>query len=312
MQSNPPPAPAWKRDVRIGVVQWQMRPAARLEEILAQAEPLIQTLADYEADFVLFPEYLTAPLLAAQRHLPPAEGIRALAGFSGPLREAMCGFARRYRVNIITGSMPLLEGNTLCNAAYLCRRDGTWERVCKIHITPSERQAYGMTGGGHDDVRVLETDCGRIGILICYDVEFPELPRLLRAEGMEILFVPFMTDIQTGYQRVRFCAQARAVENECYVALAGSVGTLPGVANMDIQYSQSVVFSPSDFGFPASGIVAEAAVNAEMLLVCDVDRERLRALQEKGSVRNWQDRREDLYELRMRHPGGEGGGRHPA
>ena len=72
--------------------------------------------------------------------------------------------------------------------------------------------------------------------MICYDVEFPELTRLLAYEGLDILFVPFMTDTQNGYSRVRNCAMARAIENECYVAVAGSVGNLPKVHNMDIQW----------------------------------------------------------------------------
>ena len=89
-----------------------------------------------------------------------------------------------------------------------------------------------MSGG--DKIGVFDTDCGKIGILICYDVEFPELSRIYADQGMKILFVPFLTDTQNGYTRVRHCAQARAIENECYVAIAGCVGNLPKVNNMDI------------------------------------------------------------------------------
>ena len=105
---------------------------------------------------------------------------------------------------------------------------------------------------------------GRVGILVCYDVEYPELPRLLAEQGIDILFVPYWTDTKNSYLRVRRCAQARAIENECYVAISGSVGTLPKVENMDIQYSQAAVFSPSDFAFPHDAIMAEATPNTEM------------------------------------------------
>src|SRR5690606_31185864 len=98
-----------------------------------------------------------------------------------------------------------------------------------------------------------------------------ELGRLLADEGMDILFVPFLTDTQSGYTRVRHCAQARAIENECYVAIAGCVGNLPKVRNMDIQYAQSAVFTPADFSFPIDGIVAEATPNTEMTVIVDVD-----------------------------------------
>lgn len=287
-----------KREVRIGVLQWQMRPAARLETVIDQAEYFIDTVSDYRSDFILFPEFINAPLMVNYNDLTPAEAIRKLAGHSGPLMEKMKEFAVSYNVNIIAGSVPIIERGKLYNCAFLCRRDGTSDMVRKIHITPSERDYYGMTGGS--ELRVLDTDCGKIGILICYDVEFPELPRLLREQGMEILFVPYMTDLQTAYQRVRFCSHARAVENECYVAISGNVGNLPRVDNMDIQYSQSAVFSPSDFAFPSNGIVAEATPNTEMVLICDVNLDLLKDLHESGTVRNLKDRRNDVYELRLR------------
>jgi predicted amidohydrolase len=144
---------------------------------------------------------------------------------------------------------------------------------------------------------VLQTDCGPIGVLICYDVEFPELSRILAKDDMRLLFVPFLTDTQNGYSRVRYCARARAIENECYVAIAGSVGNLPKVENMDIQFAQSVVFTPCDFAFPTTGIKAEATPNTEMILVADVDLDLLRELHEFGAVRNIKDRRTDVYSL---------------
>jgi predicted amidohydrolase len=131
-------------------------------------------------------------------------------------------------------------------------------------------------------------------------VEFPELSRLLADHGMEILFVPFLTDTQNAYSRVRHCAQARAIENECFVAIAGSVGNLPNVSNMDIQFAQSMVFTPCDFPFPTTGIKGEATPNTEMVLIVDVDLSLLKDLHEYGSVRTLKDRRTDLYNLRLR------------
>ena len=127
----------------------------------------------------------------------------------------------------------------------------------------------------------------------------PEVTRLLAMDGMDILFVPYLTDTQNGFSRVRHCAQARAIENECYVAITGSVGNLPKVHNMDIQYGQSVVFTPCDFSFPANGIKAEATPNTEMILIADVDIDMLRELNQFGSVRNLRDRRTDIYQLKM-------------
>jgi predicted amidohydrolase len=150
---------------------------------------------------------------------------------------------------------------------------------------------------GSDEIKVIDTDCGKIGVLICYDVEFPEVPRIMADKGMQLLFVPFLTDTQNGYMRVRRCAQARAIENECYVSIAGCVGNLPRVSNMDIQYAQSAVFTPSDFAFPTNGVKAEATPNTEMTLIVDVDLDLLKELHSYGSVNNIKGRRKDLYNL---------------
>ncbi|MFA7566832.1 MAG: nitrilase-related carbon-nitrogen hydrolase, partial [Alkalispirochaeta sp.] len=143
----------------------------------------------------------------------------------------------------------------------------------------------------------FETDAGRVGVLICYDVEFPELARIMGERGLEILFVPFWTDTKNGYLRVRRTAQARAIENECYVAITGSVGNLPRVDNVDIQYSQAAVFSPSDFAFPHDAIMAESTPNTEMTLLVDLDLDKLKELRAGGSVTNYKDRRLDLYQV---------------
>ena len=282
-----------KVQVRIGVVQWQMRSYDSMEALMKNAEYFVDAVSDYSSDFILFPEFFNAPLMAPYNHLSEVEAIRRLAGYAEPLRDHFLKLAVSYNINIITGSMPYLVEDKLVNVSWLCRRDGSWDSMSKLHPTPSEVSAWGMTGG--TEIRAMDTDCGKIGILICYDSEFPEASRILADQGMNILFVPFLTDTQNGYMRVRHCAQARAIENECYVVMAGAVGNLPNVNNMDIQYAQSAVLTPSDFAFPTNTIKAEATPNTEMVLLADVDLDLLKELHERGAVQNRKDRRHDLY-----------------
>jgi predicted amidohydrolase/GNAT superfamily N-acetyltransferase len=286
---------AKKSIVRLGLVQWQMRSIKSIDEFMAQAEFFIDVLSGYNCDFALFPELFNTPLMAPFNHMDEPKAIRELAAFTEEIKNRFVEMAVSYNINIITGSMPVVENEKLFNIAYLCRRDGSYEFYKKIHITPNERSTWGMVGG--DQLKVFDTDCGKIGILICYDVEFPELSRLLADEGMNLLFVPFLTDTQNGYNRVRLCAQARAIENECYVAIAGCVGNLPNVNNMDIQFAQAAVFTPSDFAFPTNAIKAEATPNTEMTLIADVDIDLLKELHVFGSVRILKDRRKDVYSL---------------
>jgi predicted amidohydrolase/GNAT superfamily N-acetyltransferase len=285
-----------KKIVRLGLIQWQMRPYTNLEDLMQQAEFFVDAVSGYRSDFALFPEFFNAPLMAENNHLPVSEAIRELAKHTDEIVQRFSSLAITYNINIITGSMPEMRGDLLYNTGYLCKRDGTTERYEKLHVTPDEAKVWGMQGG--NELKTFDTDCGKIGVLICYDSEFPELSRLLADEGMDILFVPFLTDTQNGYSRVRLCAQARAIENECYVAIAGSVGNLPKVENMDIQFAQSMVFTPCDFSFPANGIKAEATTNTEMILIADVDIDLLRELHQFGAVRNLRDRRKDLFTLK--------------
>ena len=285
-----------KSVIRLGLIQWQMRPLSNLEALFEQAEFFIDAVSGYGSDFALFPELFTAPLMADYNHLSEAEAIKELAKYTEAIRKKMQEFAISYNINIITGSMPFLEDDHVYNVGFLCRRDGTSDMYRKIHITPNEVFHWGITGG--NTIQTFDTDCGKIGIVICYDVEFPELSRLMADQGMNILFVPFLTDTQNGYTRVRHCAQARAIENECYVAITGCVGNLPKVNNMDIQYAQAAVFTPSDFAFPSNGVKAEATPNTEMTLIADVDIDVLKELHEHGSVQIMKDRRHDLYKLK--------------
>ena len=288
-----------KSDVRIGGIQWQMREVESPEELLQQVEFFVDVMADYNADFACLPEFFNAPLMGLCDSTDQNVAIRFLADYTEWFKNEISHLAVSYNVNVITGSMPLLDENdTLYNVSYLCRRDGTVEEQRKIHITPHERSAWVIEGG--NKVQVFETDAGRIGILICYDVEFPELARLLALEDMDILFVPFWTDTKNGYLRVRHCAQARAIENECYVMICGSVGNLPQVESLDIQYAQSSVFSPSDFAFPHDAIMAETTPNTEMIFFSDVNLDMLTHVRNEGSVHNLKDRRDDLFALKWK------------
>lgn len=289
------PEPVSKSVVRLGLVQWQMRLYRTVDELYEQMEYFVDAVSAYRSDFALFPEFFNAPLMALHEEMYEGEAIRALAEYTDSIRDKFAELAVRYNINIITGSMPMLREGNLYNVGFLCRRDGSLEQYEKLHVTPDEAKCWGLKGG--HSLRSFDTDCGKIGVLICYDVEFPELPRLLAQEGVNILFVPFLTDTQNAFSRVQLCARARAIENECFVAIAGSVGNLPKVHNMDIQYAQSAVFTPCDFAFPVTGVKAEATTNTEMLVVADVDLELLHDLRHSGSVRNMKDRRLDLYRI---------------
>ena len=240
--------------------------------------------------------------------LSPMIAIDRMTEHRAPIVAELSRMALRYNINIVGGSHPTrTEDGSVQNVAYVCLRDGSVHAQEKIHPTPNEAYWWKIKGGSSVDV--IQTDIGPVGVLICYDSEFPELARRLVDQGARIIFVPFCTDNRQGYMRVRYCAQARAIENQCFVVLSGNVGNLPGVDNMDVQYAQSCILTPCDFPFARDGIAAEASENIETLTIADVNLADLTWARAEGTVRNLADRRFDLYRVDWSHsPRGDTGG----
>lgn len=281
--------------VRVSLVQYQMRSIRSWEEFEQQCTFFVDVASDSKADFLLFPELFTLQLLSLMSSEKPGQAARELAEFTPRYLDLFRDLAVKYNVNIIGGTQFTLEDELLYNVSYLFRRDGSLGKQYKIHVTPNEKRWWGIEGG--DAVEVFETDRGKIAILVCYDVEFPELCRILTKKGAKILFVPFNTNDRYGHLRVRLCAQARCIENQIYVVTSGCVGNLPFVENADIHYAQSGIFTPSDIPFARDGVASETSPNLETVLVHDLDTELLRRARNRGTVQNWNDRRTDLYRV---------------
>ena len=282
--------------IRVATVQYGQRRISSFDEFTQMVLYFIDVTADYGSDFVLFPELFTLQLLSIENEpIRPDEAIRQVAGYEDRINDFFMDAAVRYNINIIGGSTPGIRGGEVRNVSHVYLRDGRMESQEKIHPTPNERYWWNITGG--DELVMIDTDCGPIGVLVCYDLEFPELTRHLVNQGINVLFVPFLTDERQSYCRVRYCAQARAVENQIYVAMSGSCGNLPNVNNIDIHYAQSCILTPCDFPFDRDGIAADTTPNVEMVAFADLSFRALRDARQNGTVRNLQDRRHDLYSV---------------
>jgi predicted amidohydrolase len=286
------------RKVRVALVQYQVRRVASFEDFADQVEYFVSTAAEYRADFVVFPELFSVQLLSQDglKRLPSLDGIRELTKLEEPFMALMARLAKQYGLHVIAGTHPVARGDAIYNVAPFFFPDGTHVLQPKLHITPSEKRSWGITGG--NELHVIATPKAKVGVLICYDSEFPEAARYLADQGAEIIFVPYCTDNREGHLRVRYCCQARAIENQVFVATAGIIGNLPSVAAMDIHYGQAAVYTPSDFEFARDGVQAQADSNVETLLVTDLDIHDLYRSRASGSFTPRLDRRKDLFELR--------------
>jgi predicted amidohydrolase/ribosomal protein S18 acetylase RimI-like enzyme len=288
--------PMRQNSVRIVSVQYQQRPVQSFEEFSQIVEYYVDVAGDYRADFLLFPELFTMQLLSIENEeIAPDLAIKKMTGYTKAIKALFSGLAIKYNVNIIAGSHPTKKGNSVRNISYICLRNGEIHEQSKIHPTPDEKYWWNIEGG--DELEVIDTDCGPIGVLICYDSEFPELCRHLADQGIQFLFVPFLTDNRQAYCRVKYSCQARAVENQIYVTMAGNVGNLPRVKNLDIQYAQSCILTPCDFAFAQDGIAADTTPNVEMVAIADLRPDLLINARLNGAVKNLKDRRHDLYSV---------------
>ena len=290
--------PPQKNVVRLATVQYQQRKIKNFDEFAEIVRYFVDVSSNYNSDFVVFPEYFTMQLLSIENEeVKPHVAIERMTEYADDVKNLLRELAIKYNINIIGGSHPsTMKDGAIKNISYICLRNGELHEQAKIHPTPDEAYWWNIQGG--DKIKVIPTDCGPIGVLICYDSEFPELTRHLVNQGIQILFVPFMTDERQSYLRVRYCCQARAVENQIYVVMSGNVGNLPKVSNMDIQYAQSCILTPCDFPFSRDGIAADTTPNVETVAFADLRLDALLEARNNGTVQNLKDRRHDLYSVK--------------
>lgn len=283
--------------VRVTSAQMDMRPLAP-DAFFARLRDIGAAAAAENADFLVFPEWYVLQILAAEPRRTPAEAMERLCDLAGDLVDTLGAIATGSGINVIGGSHPIRQGNAVRNVCHVALRDGGVHLRAKLHPTPDEGSEWAISGGNAMDA--IDTDCGKIGVAICYDSEFPEPVRRLADQGAGILFVPYFTETRHGHLRVRYCCQARAVENQTYVVTSGIAGTIDGVENAERGYAQSAVLTPCDLPFAPDGIAAEAEPNAEQLIFADLDMARLDWARREGHVRNMADRRSDLYSVDWR------------
>jgi predicted amidohydrolase len=254
--------------IRVASLQYFIRPIQSFEQFRDQVAGLVETAADYKCHLLVFPEYFTVQLLTLGNvKRPIREQIRDLAKQAPRFIEMMSGLARRSKLYIAAGSIPALgDGDEpVYNQCFFFGPQGDYGMQGKLHVTRFESEDWRVSP--HSSLKVFETNFGKVAVAICYDVEFPEIARGAARQDAHILVVPSCTDDRQGFLRVRYCAHARAVENQMYVIHSSTVGSLPMVPAVSLNYGQAAILTPSDFAFSRDGILAEGNFNQEMMVI---------------------------------------------
>ncbi|SDY32115.1 Predicted amidohydrolase [Evansella caseinilytica] len=278
--------------LRVSAVQYHLHNIDSFEEFAYQVTHYVRNAAEYGAEFVLFPEFLTIQLMSIRENgrIP---AITDLTDYTERYQALFTTLAGETGMHIIGGTHVVRKGDRFYNVAHLFYPDGRIGEQAKLHMTPTEEKEWKLTPG--DSLQVFETNKGKIALLTCYDIEFPEVVRIVRTMGADVVFCPSCTDDRHGFYRVRYSCYARTIENQLYVVTTGTVGSLTNVDFMRANFGQAAVLTPNDIPFPQHGIIAEGVINDDMLITADLDLALLEDVRKHGSVTTWRDRRFDLY-----------------
>lgn len=287
------------RKVRVGAAQFLMRRIKTWEEFELTLEFFADSAEAYLCHFLVLPEYFGTQLFSTMpKDISFEDAFQELVNLAPKYIELCRSLAVTRQLYLIAGSHPVERNGKIYNVSHLFTPSGAMYTQDKLHVTPYERRELGIQPG--EGLTVFATPLGRIAIQVCYDIEFPEISRLLGLRGVDIIFVPFSTDDKKAYNRVRYTAQARAIENGCYVVLSGNVGNLPTIKNYILNYGKSAILTPSDLNFPTDAVAGEADPNVETMVVSELDLTSISTVRNMGTVRPLHDRRQDLYSLESR------------
>lgn len=268
--------------IRIASLQYFVRPVQAFRQFADQVTALVETAADYKCQLAVFPEYFTVQLLTLGDLKRPIDvQVRDLSTQVEPYRELLSRLARQHGMYILGGTIPVPDAGTsdVFNQAFFFAPSGNHGVQGKLHMTRFETEEWKVKP--RNGLRVFETAFGRVAVSICYDVEFPEIARAAAHLGAHILLVPSCTDERQGFLRVKYCAHARAIENQMYVVVSHTVGSLPMVPAVHLNYGQAAILTPSDFPFSRDGILAEGNPNQEMMVIGELN---LRTIEESRST----------------------------
>lgn len=251
----------------------------------------VREAADQGARLLLFPEYFSlelASLFGEEIYRSLDKQLSALQEVLPPFIDLFQREAERRGVHILAGSFPVRHGNRYRNRAYLFTPDGGPAVFQdKLQMTRFENEKWFISGG--DEIKVFGTELGKIGVNVCYDSEFPLIARKQVEAGADLILVPSCTDTLAGYWRVRIGCQARALENQCYVVQAPTVGEAPWSEAVDVNIGAAAVYTPVDYGFPDNGVLAVGELNATQWVYADVDLARIAEVRQTGQVFNYRD-----------------------
>lgn len=276
---------------KLATAQYDIGFFTQWEEFVDKLESWVSNAAQQNAKLLVFPEYGSmelASLFGEAIYSDLNKQLHAMQTLLSKWHDLHEELAKRYNILILASSFPTEQSDgRFLNRANLFGPDGLIDYQDKLMMTRFENEQWHISGG--EQIKVIDTDLGRIGIHICYDSEFPMIANQQVAAGADLLLVPSCTDTQAGFHRVRIGCQARALENQCYVVQSPTIGNAPWSEAVDVNTGRASVYTPVDYGFPDNGILVEGKDNEAGWVYATVDLTEIARIREEGQVFNYRD-----------------------
>ncbi len=273
------------RTITVAAAQYNLDSLADLAAYRAKIARWVEDAVGKGAEILVFPEYGAMELCAIGKKGELEVSKTAVSNFYGEITLVHQALAKKHGVTIISGSAPDVKLGRTCNIAQVFGPNGAVDNFTKIMPTPGEREVWDIKGGR--ELKVFDIGKVKFGLVICYDIEFPLLSRALAEAGAEIIIAPSDTETEWGYWRVRTGAMARALENQVYTVQAPLIGNAPFCEFTNTHFGAAGIFSPSDKGFPAGGVIALGEANVPGWTTASLDLDLMRALRDGGNVQTF-------------------------
>lgn len=274
------------RTVTVAAAQYPLDEISTLAQWRSKVTRWTEEAVGQGAQVLVFPEYAAMELSAIAGRGTDLQGsIQAVSDYTHDIAALTSALARKHGVMIVAGSGPCVSNGTRHNIAQVAGPTGKPDSFTKIMPTPWERDPWQISGGR--DLKVFDIGITKVGLVICYDIEFPLLSRALAEAGAEIILAPSNTETEWGYWRVRTGAAARALENQVYTVHSPCVGPAPFCAAVEQNVGMAGIFAPPDKGFPPNGVIALGELNKPQWVMATLDLDLLAEARAHGGVRTF-------------------------
>ena len=277
--------------VKVAAAQYDIGFFDQWDDFADKLTQWVKEAAEVNAKLLVFPEYGSmelASLFGEVVYTDLGKQLHAMQDVYPQWQDLHLQLAKQYDVMMLASTFPVMQENgTFRNRANLYAPDGLIDYQDKLIMTRFENEQWLIHPG--TDIKVMETDVGKIAVNVCYDSEFPMIAYQQVKAGADLILAPSCTDTEAGFYRVRIGCQARALENQCYVVQSPTFGKAAWSEAVDVNTGRASIYTPVDYGFPDNGILVEGVGDKPGWVYADLDLTEIARVRQQGQVFNYRD-----------------------